>query len=262
MMNDVTSCPPGDKLPAYAQGKLSGAEQHKVEQHLLDCPLCDAAVEGFVEYGVRPDQLTYISKMTQSALTKARTKKEPAQPSINLNWWPYLAAAAIVLLLVFAWSGYRDQQAPQRLFAEFFDPIPQADFSAQRAVVSIRQPNGDELLEQALAYHLEGNYPYALTAWRAFLDEYENQIPRAYLYAANAAMATGQDELATYYLQQLPPDEGGTLGEEIMWYRALLALKMDGPQVAAELLRSMPEQLQNVDVQDKKEALLRKLEGI
>ncbi|MFQ5335703.1 MAG: zf-HC2 domain-containing protein, partial [Flavobacteriales bacterium] len=42
-----TGCVSRDKLIAYTENRLTGKDRHHIERHLLDCPLCMDAVDGF-----------------------------------------------------------------------------------------------------------------------------------------------------------------------------------------------------------------------
>lgn len=254
MIKKATNCPSGKTLMAYAKGELNRAAIQRVEEHLLTCPLCDLAIEGLTENNAETDGLNEIQQMTQEAIATATTKSR----TLRFQWQPYAAAAAIIFLLV-SWSFYRAAQSPQRVFAQYFDPVPQAEFTSQRAVVGVR-PKLDEQLEQALDYHLDANYPFALTAWKAYLEDYGNQSDKAFLYAANAALATGKDDLAAYYLKQLPPHIEGEFGEEVGWYRALLALKTEGGEATKKILYQMPLPIKNAIIRQNREALLSELE--
>lgn len=260
-MNVTTKCPKGTELRAYIDGKLSADPLRTVEAHLLDCPLCDAAVDGFVKYPDTIPSLTDIQRMTKDSITTSQ--KTAATQFLGSGTihrlFPYLAVAVISLLLVFTWYNYRQDQVPQRLFATYFTPIPQTDFSNQRAVAVV-QPKMDEILSQALSYHLAGDYTFALTSWRAFLEDYENPDFRAYLYAASAALATGKDDVAAYYLNQIPLETSGEFGEEVNWYRALHALKTSGPDAATKILNAMEGQIANPVVRENRIKLLRSIE--
>ena len=44
---DAKSCLTEAEIEGYVKGELSGEMRFRVENHLLDCPLCADAVEGF-----------------------------------------------------------------------------------------------------------------------------------------------------------------------------------------------------------------------
>jgi hypothetical protein len=46
-----TGCIDKDTLIQYSKGTLLGIEKHNVERHLIDCPLCADAAEGYMMYG-------------------------------------------------------------------------------------------------------------------------------------------------------------------------------------------------------------------
>jgi hypothetical protein len=218
-----SQCPSGHHLANYAKGTADAVISRQIETHLLDCPLCDSAVEGLRQHPLL--STTQLRQMSQTIVASSTDELSPANRTPRL--FVTLVAAAIVIgLLFFGWNAYHQAQAPDRVFAEFFDPNPKVPFSGQRALSAVRQK--DPVLNQAIRYHLDGEYAFALSSWRSYLEDNANPDPKAYLYAAGASMATRKYELAEYYLEQLPPQSTGELGADTDWYRLLLTLKTRG----------------------------------
>ncbi|MEM9836419.1 MAG: zf-HC2 domain-containing protein [Bacteroidota bacterium] len=220
-------CPSGQVLTAYVEGSLSAQQTHRVEDHLLDCPLCTSAVEGLQQQQPRPEVVPQRSRQRKI--------------------WPVIASAAAVLLLLFAGWQYWQASEPERLFTAYFDPQPIYGYEQQRSLSPPRPDLAPSIQQQALKYHREGEYRLALTAWRAYFDE--QPLPDSWLpqqYAATAALAVGLPEEAHYFLDQIPPDLSGTQREQVLWYRAMAHLK-GGDQSAAlmvlEDLMSAPQSI-------------------
>lgn len=242
-------CPSGRLLTAYVEGSLSVDEQLRVEDHLLDCPLCESAVAAFTEHGLPPVQSTRPPVTKLTALTEQRRA-----------YWPTLAAAAAVLLLIFAGWQYQKATAHDRIFNAFFDPQPIYGFEQQRVVNQKESPLEAKLHEQAYAFHLKGNYPGALMAWRAYFDagiETDSWLP--FLYAATAALATGKDEEAAYFLSQMPTELTSTQGEQLAWYRILLHIKQNQLDEARSKLEVMVKHPQSDYGKVRAEKLLARL---
>lgn len=247
-------CPSGQHLANYAKGTADAVISRQIETHLLDCPLCDSAVEGLRQYPSLSN--TQLRQMSQTIVANSSTELSAANRTPKL--FVTLVAAAIVIgLLFFGWKTYHQAQAPDRVFAEFFDPNPKVTFSGQRALSTVRQE--DPVLNQAIRYHLEGEYAFALSSWRNYLEDNANPDPKAYLYAAGASMATGSYALAEYYLEQLPPQSTGELGEDTDWYRLLLTVKTKGLEqglVEAEQLSGDKSDQRLMALQQRLRALL------
>lgn len=216
-------CPSGENLAAYAKGTADPVITRQIETHLLDCSLCDSAIEGLRNH---PSiSKTQLHQMTQNIV--ANNMDELDAPRRDRRLIIKLAAAAVLLGFLFlGWYKYHQAQAPDRVFAEFFDPAPRVAFSGQRAISAARRD--DPVLTQAIRYHLAGAYEFALSSWRSYLEDNAKPDPKAYLYAANAAMATGKYDLAKHFLDELPPSSSEILGEETAWYRTLHTLKTQG----------------------------------
>lgn len=211
----VGRCPSGRLLTGYVEGTLSTQQQFRVEDHLLDCPLCESAIAAFTLHG---------TSTTQPKTTSPTKLKSLPQP--RRSYWPTLTAAATILLLLFAGWQYWAASENERLFDTYFDAQPIYGFEQQRIVNRKESEQEISLRNQAQVYHLEGNYRKALMSWRAYFDAgtaTDSWLP--FLYAANAAMATGNSDEAAYFMDQLPPKLEGAQGEQLQWYRAMLDLK-------------------------------------
>jgi len=227
-------CPPGELLKDYVAGRLDPATRHRVEDHLLDCPLCESAVNGFAQYGVE-ETFEEIPVQAERVLLDEFPKiEEPA----SIRWiLPWVGAAAAICLFALGYWNYWAQTKHERLFSAYFDPHPQYGYTRQRTLAT---GMAADVLAQAIRYHDQEKYRASLMAWRSYFasEPLPNDF-RPYLYAATAAMATGRFKEADYFLKQIPPDPGGTLGEEIHWYRSLAILQQGNLRPASQELQSL-----------------------
>lgn len=245
----------------YVQEKLPHSTHHRVEDHLLDCPLCAAAVEGFTQHGVpdakRLDQLAgQTVQRAQAALalatdnsarlslvdseTPSSTHKKPAGFVRSLNYWVRRGAvAAILLLLLIGFSNYWQQTTNDRLYSAFFAPQPRFGYSFERTLRP-KQDRSNSVLDQAIHFYQHEQYAESLIAWRAYFDETPQPDDiRTLFYAGLAALSMGRKSEAKRYFAQLPKDIPGAKGEEINWYRSLLYLKLNDRRSAVSTLRSI-----------------------
>src|ERR1051325_4736277 len=120
-----TDCLSEDKLTKYIAGKLSPAEKHEVEKHLIDCEMCSDAVEG----------LSMISDKKISAVTSElnqkiqnRVEKKEVKVIFLRQYRTQLAvAASIVLVLGLVWffkanisMKEMDNAQAEKMFADKF----------------------------------------------------------------------------------------------------------------------------------------------
>jgi hypothetical protein len=86
-------CLTQEQITAYIDGALSSAEQHACEQHMLDCEMCEDAVEGLALVKDR----SVLSTPLKAAETPAEGKVIPLQQPNRRVW--YAVAAVLVLVL-------------------------------------------------------------------------------------------------------------------------------------------------------------------
>jgi len=187
-------------IKGYLGNRLSRDERHQVENHMLDCPLCSDAVEGFALQ--REDR----------AISGVR----------RINWRLYAVAAAVVVLLaavVWIYSGPSD---PESLFASYYE-LYDSDLDVQ-----FRQPEdsglpADTPLARGLRAYEGEDYSAAIPQLEAFLGTNPgNAIARFYL--GMAQIETSQWEKAEQTLA-LVSNAGLEYWEEASWYLSLLYVK-------------------------------------
>lgn len=89
-----------EQLKAYLEGKLTGAELHKVEEQLVDSPFEAEAAEGLAQ----ANDLNYAFEGIHADIDKAVGK---AGSSAGFNYKPLALAASVALIavtLVFVWT--------------------------------------------------------------------------------------------------------------------------------------------------------------
>lgn len=93
------NCPSVEILWQYAKGQLGPEQQHRVELHAVDCPLCAGAIEGF-EKTVNVDVLKEIASSGPHQMNDSAVH-------------PFITTAAIILSLAGIWwagTMYRSSQ--------------------------------------------------------------------------------------------------------------------------------------------------------
>lgn len=89
IFND-TKCLSFDEITAYNSGNVSGIDQHRVEEHLLGCELCSAALTGFAAVPVASRDITDLHKKIDAIV-----KRKP--------WYSnsyFIAGLAVILFSV------------------------------------------------------------------------------------------------------------------------------------------------------------------
>lgn len=130
--SEGNTCIPAEMLWDYLDGKLSAKQQHRVEVHLLDCPMCTDALEGFKLSGNR-------AKVTQ---LNAGMVKEITYRS---NWYLPAAAASVVLVATLGllwWAMGTQSSDVENIAQQTAAPKPQETISA--ATPEERAPGSPE----------------------------------------------------------------------------------------------------------------------
>lgn len=172
-----------------------------------------------------------------------------------------------VAILFYGFLHYRSETRPQRLFQTYFTAIPPAGYGIKRSVAVFtgdpaREQTAEEasIYRQALRYHQEERYDYALMAWTAYLEH--DPLPKDYrphLLAATAAAASGDYPRAEELLAEMPR-ETEVAAASYHWYRALLFLRDGKIEIAAVALRQIPVRELTPDWRQQREALLHELD--
>ncbi len=82
-----------EEIQDYVTNRLDAGSRFKVENHLLDCPLCNDAVEGFQNSESFGEDKKALKKLS----TKIKLKKQGGKKRIM---WPIRIAASVLLLLL------------------------------------------------------------------------------------------------------------------------------------------------------------------
>ncbi len=89
---EPSECPDIEILKAYAKGQMSDNEHHKVEHHLVDCPMCEAEVEGLLSMKNHDELDSHIQDINKNIDAKIQKKS-------HFNLYKFKIAALIVVLL-------------------------------------------------------------------------------------------------------------------------------------------------------------------
>ena len=232
----LEDCPSEQQLREYVQGDTASKERFLLEDHLLDCPLCMAAVKVMEQYGEPAAEILNSVDQTWPAM-QTESRKEDEGQAFLYRWGSYIAAAAVILLLGLAYSLYQSQKVQQELFSQYFDPHPTYGYVAVR---SLGPQGNSDLLQAALQAHQSEDFARSISNWSAYLEyEVDNLDYRPHLYLATANLALGKLSEAADHLEQLPPDGDEAIVAEAMWYRALLDLRKSKKNMAIERLRQL-----------------------
>ena len=232
----------------YLSDELSDEQRYDVENHLLDCELCSAAVDGLSQsQGFGP---------AEEDVQELRARVADSARGIPQRWITWInRAAAVGLLLILGYAGLRYWSAsrPERLFAAHFE-------TAANTYITYRSTDDDALnaeLKRALEYYDARAFEYSLPHFSNYLAA-NPQDHRATLLAACAYLQAGQPQPAERYLIQLET-LGMTYQGQTLWYLALAHLRQgEMPKARAMLERVVAEAAP--PFREKAEALLKEIQ--
>ncbi len=106
------------EIQMYLSDKLNTKQRFGVENHLLDCPLCSGAVEGFANSKNTGEDTQALKKLTKEITLT--TQKE------SISIWPLKVAASLMLLLAIFYTS-RPESVTQKYAANLQEEFAYGD---------------------------------------------------------------------------------------------------------------------------------------
>lgn len=203
-----TACLSLGELEAYHKGKLNGVALRRVEQHLIDCPLCDGALEG-INSSVDPVQ----DRIQLSKLGKA-TRTSNRRLPVFFN---KAVAALLIFIIATAFLTYWQQTRGERIFAEFYT-TPIYEGSQQRGSAAEATSNAP-IKQKAIIAFGQKDYAQATDLLEAHISDQTNDF-EAIFYAGISQLEERNIEKAIEYLQKTRLNDDEQY-EGATWYLAL-----------------------------------------
>jgi len=251
MNKQIHSCLSEMQIKNYLNQSISDKERFEVEDHLLDCPFCTDAVEGFSDhYDFEKDSsLERLDKHFEEKLKKEealiKTLNPPNRFSINR-----IAAAVLLLLIPLAGWMYWNNNADQNLYASYMseNAAPSATMRSGEGASALEMP-----VVQAKKLFHEKRFEASLQACEEVLEKIPHH-PLATYYAGLSALESGHSELARHYLSGLRINEPDFY-EDATWYLALTEVKAGDKAAAKKLLEELVKLPQGIYFEQVKELI-------
>lgn len=215
-----SACLSNHTLQKYVANTLSVKERYEVEDHLLDCALCQAAVEGMMAmqsggYGAQANEdLAFLEQSFSSG------KSSGLRKPIQLSWW-LLALVVLLTVAILAWLIFFREDKADQLYALYFVP-PANEYSPVQLRGGQTKSTMHPILEQALNSYDDERYAAAISYFEKYLSEYPND-EQATLYKGVAHLELEQADKAIASFEHvidLHPDQP----LPAHWYLALAHL--------------------------------------
>lgn len=202
-MESKRSCLTKSEIRAYLNKSTSEQDRFEIENHLLDCNMCQDAIDGYIQH---PQELANDSNI-----------------SVSLKKWLSIAASLFLLALGgFAIYQYKYANHSNSVFAQFYQK-PSWD----------NQTRGDDSNTEystAIENYNQGLYQAAVPTFDSLLssEEDDNQM-RLYKGIAHLEMKQYQQAETELNTVRINSDR---YFEEASWYLALVSIKLDQKQEA------------------------------
>lgn len=205
------------KLKDYAAAKLPAEERFEVENHLLDCALCQAALDGYL-LAAQQEPLS-ASDYELALLEKEYAKRNPSPLKIQRS--KPLVFFVLAILLLSIWAGYKywKQTSQEQLYAFNFVPATN-EYLVFR---SEEKRLADPALAAAMHHYDGAHYAAALPYFNTYLSQ-NPKDEQAMFYAGIANLAMGQIDKAIGLFEELI-DVDAAHALPAHWYLALAHLR-------------------------------------
>jgi len=215
-----------EELKDYLNGQLNKEKSHRVENHLLDCMLCAAALKG-IQIG-KEEGLEIIPGDLQAPAIAKRKR-------LTLTFRQIRRVAVVIFVLVLLSLGiYWQKTKEDRLVARLFEPY-------ESSYILLRgEENGSTMdvnLLTALAYYDEGEYGKSVSHFEAYLSVNASD-DEARLLVGVAYFMDGQLGKAQTRFEKIRKDDPEKFGSA-SWYLALCLLKAKKTAEAEKVLEEL-----------------------
>lgn len=231
-----TTCLKSEQIRAYLREELNEDQRFEVENHLLDCPLCTDAVEGFANnYNVEDlPKLDFLEEKEVSTQSPTIVKKLPARK----NWVMRIAASLLLLSIPIGSYLYWQSNATERILAANFveedNPLLGALRSGDNNTL-ISNPD----LQNGLAAYQRKEYDISFKILMEILNTDDENLLATY-YSGLAAAKLGNWPIAEKQLK-ITRINSTDYFDEATWQLIATYLSQDKLIEAKELLSEVVE---------------------
>ena len=224
-----------DNIQRYLRKEMNSKEQFRVENHLLDCALCDDAVEGYANTYTASDPAPALATL-DLRITQRLEKTAPIVKDLSphRNRWLYRAAAVGALLIAsLAALLYWQNSSESRLYSQHYVPLEAGEYGVKRSNSAEVSPN----FEKAFYYYGTENYTSAIAFFEDHLAAYPDDAT-AQLYAGVSYLQQNTLPKAINHLKAARVNSKKHF-TKATWYLALAYLKAGEKTKAQRLLTEL-----------------------
>ena len=237
----------------YLREELDEADRYRIENHLLDCPLCSDAVEGYANlHNFEEDgQLDTLQQAFPTASPPLEVVKKPTVTRRRL--FPAVAAAASVLLLISAIWLYWQSGTSERLYQAYHESFLPENLAAIR---SVEENTNTNAFKEGLEAYQQGAYLQSIPLLEDHLMAHSEDV-QATLLLGLAYLENGQALEAAEKLEIVRLNSTDYY-EDASWYASLAHIKAGQLEEAREILMDL-QRLEDGYYKEEVKTILNKL---
>jgi hypothetical protein len=226
---ETSPCLSEQEVRDYLAGKSSGAGLHRVENHLLDCPLCSDAVDGAELAGLSAlPVLENFSSFKKKLPELQEAKIRRLTPGKILA--RAAAIAAVVVLGAVAYLNLGQAPSGEKLYAQYYsfyeNDIPLTRSGDTAAL--------NPAFSTALNDYSSRRFSQSIANFEKAIEE-EPDNDAAYFFAGMACLEAKEWDKACQHLDGARKS-GGAYASKAAWYLALAYLKIGKREEAKQVL--------------------------
>ena len=250
---NTTPCLSQEEIRQYLAKDLPEDRRYELENHMLDCPLCHDAVEGFAaHYNFEGDsQLSEIEETIQLREQAAPEAKARPIRRLLLN---RIAASLLFLILATSAILYWQSGHQERLYQAYYESPDTDLFAGLRSGSASSDTEG--ALDQAMNFYKQKAFEQSLPHF----EEYFAQSPEnatANFLAGTAYLEVNRLASAEEHFH-ISRINSGVFYEQATWYLALIHIRVGNKEEATVFLNELVKGSQK-SYRDKARTLLKEL---
>jgi hypothetical protein len=227
-----------EQMIKYLSGDLSPEESLAFERELSENPeLKEEFSDVSLAYNTISDQLRKQDEEVFTAALRAAMKKPVTLTKVNKNsssrwWYPLMAVAASVAILLTIIGNPKDSE---RLYSSSYHP------SDDPVLITLEaNTRGEAAFQNIVNLWQKKEFIQCISEAEKYLED-DPSDQYAMLFYLLSSMEMNQGEKALEGLEMRETDFGQTLGQALIWYKALALIRADEPSKAAALLTPLCE---------------------
>jgi len=225
-------CLSSQQVQDYLREDLRGEDLYNVENHIADCPLCSAAMDGFTENGFEKEDHNFLKEIEQHVKGHAEQKEAIVKPlRSRLGMLNRIAAAVLVLFIPISMFLYwnNNTTSTDGLYTAYFEGI-----NMNQANRSIEENQMNPLLKNTLHNYQNNNHEASIAGFEQYLETNSENASIELLLGISYLEESYYEKAAKSFNTVRINSERNY--EDATWYLALTHLKKEEISSAKDLL--------------------------